>query len=81
MKKSPSFSHPNVLLTDLMMPGVNGIEVVRQVVSCSPDTKIIVLSMYGSETHAVEALKHGAKDYLLKDDLPEELTHAIRMVA
>lgn len=43
--------------------------------------KIIVLSMYGSETHVVEALKHGAKDYLLKDDLPEELTHAIRMVA
>jgi len=71
---------PDVLVVDMMMPGLNGLEVIRQVKERSPGTRMIVLSMQGSEAYVVEALKNGATGYMLKDTDPGELLFAIREV-
>ncbi|MBM3123922.1 MAG: response regulator transcription factor [Chloroflexi bacterium] len=72
--------HPNVVITDLMMPDMNGMEVLRHVKKHSPDTRSIVLSMYSSEPYVAEALREGASGYVLKDAGPSELVTAIHEV-
>jgi DNA-binding NarL/FixJ family response regulator len=71
---------PHVLILDLMMPGLNGLEVTRQVHRQCPKTKIVVLSMHASEPHVLEALRNGASGYVLKDATPTEVIHALREV-
>jgi two-component system response regulator NreC len=72
---------PNVLVVDLMMPGINGIEVTRQIRKLSPKTSVVILSMYGNESYVIEALRAGAKAYVLKESTANELVTAIREVA
>jgi DNA-binding NarL/FixJ family response regulator len=72
---------PEVLVVDLMMPDLNGLEVIRQAGQRSPATLAVVLSMQNTEVYVVEALKNGAMGYILKDTAPSELVQAIRMVA
>ena len=72
---------PEILVLDLMMGGINGMEVARQLSKKSPQTGIVVLSMHSSEPYVQEALRCGAKAYILKDNTTEELVHAIREVA
>lgn len=72
---------PNLLLLDLMLPRLHGLEVTRQVQKECPKTKIIILSMHDDEPYVMEALRYGAAGYLLKDCTPKELVHAIREVA
>src|SRR6058998_746016 len=55
---------PHVLVVDLMMPGLNGLEVARQVTQRSPRTRIVVLSMHADEAYVLEALKNGASAYV-----------------
>jgi two-component system response regulator NreC len=69
---------PNILILDLMMSGLNGLEVARQVSKQSPKTAIVVLSMYNNEAYVLEALRAGAKGYVLKDSTSAELVKAIR---
>jgi DNA-binding NarL/FixJ family response regulator len=69
---------PNVLVLDLMMPGVNGLEVTRQVSRRFPDTRIIVLSMHANEAYVLEALRNGAVGYILKETGINDLVHAVR---
>lgn len=71
---------PNVLVLDLMMPGLNGLEVARQVNKQIPDTFIVVLSMHANEGYVLEALKNGAKGYVLKNSAMTDLVKAIREV-
>jgi DNA-binding NarL/FixJ family response regulator len=71
---------PNILVVDMMMPGMNGLEVIRQVKERSAATRMIVLSMQSAEAYVVEALKNGASGYMLKDTDPVELVLAIREV-
>jgi two-component system, NarL family, response regulator NreC len=71
---------PHVLIVDLMMPGINGLEVARQVSHHSPQTRIIVLSMYGNEPYVLEALRNGAVGYVLKDANAAELLRAVHEV-
>lgn len=71
---------PHVLIVDLMMPGINGLEVARQVSHHSPQTRIIVLSMYGHEPYVLEALRNGAVGYVLKDADAAELLRAVHEV-
>jgi DNA-binding NarL/FixJ family response regulator len=71
---------PDVLILDLMMPGISGLEVTRRLHRHSPQTRIIVLSMYSSEAYVAESLRCGAKGYILKESPPEELLTAIREV-
>jgi DNA-binding NarL/FixJ family response regulator len=71
---------PDILVVDLMMPGLSGFDVARRVVKRIPQTRVIILSMYSSEPHVVEALQSGAMAYVVKDASPEELANAIREV-
>lgn len=71
---------PDVLVLDLMMPGLNGIDVARQVTKQVPQTRVVVLSMYASEDYVLEALRNGASGYVLKDASTSELVQAIRDV-
>jgi two-component system, NarL family, response regulator NreC len=72
---------PNVLIVDLMMPGINGLEVTRQVVDSSPQTRVLVLSMHASDAYVLEALRNGATGYLLKSSVTGDLIEAVRNVA
>jgi len=72
---------PNILLVDLMMGGINGLEVTRQVTKRVPETAVVILSMYGNQGYVVEALRGGAKAYVLKESTAEELVRAIHEVA
>jgi two-component system, NarL family, response regulator NreC len=72
---------PDVLVVDVMMPGLNGIEVTRQVRQRVPKTRVVVLSMHAHEPYVLEALRHGAGGYVLKDASSEQLTQAVREVA
>jgi two-component system, NarL family, response regulator NreC len=71
---------PNVLIVDMMMPGLNGLEVLRQVKDRSPSTCCIVLSMQSADAYVVEALKAGALGYVLKETGPSELLNAVHQV-
>ena len=73
-------SKPDVLVIDLMMPNLNGLEVLRQVKKLSPATCSIVLSMQSSQPYVVEAFKAGAAGYILKDTAPGEVVAAIHSV-
>lgn len=72
---------PNVLVIDLMIPRLHGLEVIKQVSKKHPDTKTLVLSMYSDEPFVMEALRNGASGYLLKDCDGDEFLKAIRTVA
>ena len=72
---------PNVLVLDLMLPRLHGLEVVRRVSKEHPATRILVLSMNSEEPYVVEALRSGALGYVLKDCVTSNLPDAIRAVA
>lgn len=69
---------PNVLVLDLMLPGLSGLDALRRIARRSPRTRVVVLSMYTTEAHLVAALKHGASAYVAKDASASELVTAIR---
>jgi len=72
---------PDVLILDLMMAGINGLEVTRQLNKKNPKTGIVILSMHNNEAYVLEALRSGARAYILKESSPEELIRAIREVS
>jgi len=71
---------PNVVIMDVTMPDLNGVEATRQIVGQSPDVKIIALSMHSDTLFVTEMLRSGASGYLLKDCAFEELSRAIHAV-
>ena len=71
---------PKVLIVDIMMPDLNGLEVLRQVKDRSPATCCVVLSMQSADVYVVEALKAGALGYVLKETGPSELVNAVQQV-
>lgn len=71
---------PDVLVLDLMMPGLSGLEVTRQVGRLSPQTRVVVLSMHASQAYVLEALRNGAAGYVLKESSTEDLVRALREV-
>ena len=73
--------HPDVLVLDVMMPKLNGLEVTRQARKLSPQTGVVMLSMYEDEAYVIEALRAGAKAYVLKSSTSDELVSAIREAA
>lgn len=72
---------PHVLLLDLMMPGLSGLEVTRQVSQHVGQTQVVILSIHANEAYVLEALKNGATGYVLKDSSASELVRAVREVA
>ncbi len=69
---------PDIVLMDIKMPGINGIELTRQVMQKYPSCKVIMLTLY--DEYLNQAMEAGAKGYLLKDIKREELAQAIRQV-
>jgi two-component system, NarL family, response regulator NreC len=69
---------PQVMVVDLMMPGLNGRDVIRQVVHRVKGTKLVVLSMHASEGYVLDAMKNGASAYVVKDASSAELVRAVR---
>ena len=72
---------PDVLLLDISMPGMGGLEAAGLVAEQFPEVKVMILSMHASEQYVGQALRAGAAGYLLKDSAPTELEAAIRAVA
>ena len=72
---------PNIVIMDIGMPGLNGIEATAQIVKHSPHAAVIILSMYSDESYLVRALTAGAKAYLLKASADADLIPAVRAVA
>jgi two-component system invasion response regulator UvrY len=71
----------DVLVLDITMPGINGLDVLKQVKSQNPRIPILVLSIHPEEQYAVRVLRAGAAGYLTKDSAPDELITAIRKVS
>jgi DNA-binding NarL/FixJ family response regulator len=71
---------PDVLVVDLVMPGLGGLDVTRDVKRRSPHTRVVILSMHAGEAFVLQALRSGASAYVLKDASAVELVQAIREV-
>jgi DNA-binding NarL/FixJ family response regulator len=72
---------PDVVLMDIAMPGLNGLEATARLLKDFPNVHVIMLSVHTTEEYVLQALRAGASGYLLKDSSPEELGLAIRAVA
>ena len=72
---------PDVILMDLSMPGMDGIEATRQVVSDRPDARVVILTSFSDRERILDALDAGAVGYLLKDSEPDELLRGIQAAA
>lgn len=72
---------PDVVLMDIRMPGINGIEATQRIKAAYPQTAVIILTMYDSEMYLLEALRSGAAGYLVKDCSRELLCYAISAAA
>jgi DNA-binding NarL/FixJ family response regulator len=71
---------PDIVLMDISMPVVDGVSATRRIRKMLPETRVIILTVHGDETHAYWGLRAGADGYLLKDCTPDDLTLAIRNV-
>lgn len=72
---------PDVALVDLVMPGTEGVELIRRLGAASPRTRLVVLTSFHDDRHLFPALRAGAQSYLLKDIGPSELAAAVRKAA
>ncbi len=75
-----SSASPDVVVMDVAMPLLNGIEATRQIAAANPRASVIILSMHSDESYVLRALKAGARGYLLKDSAEADLIKAVRAV-
>jgi DNA-binding NarL/FixJ family response regulator len=73
--------HPDVVLMDVRMPGMDGIEATRRIVASGGRSRVLVMTTFDLDEYAYDALRAGASGFLLKDALPEELLAGVRAVA
>jgi DNA-binding NarL/FixJ family response regulator len=71
-------TRPDVILLDVDMPGMSGLQLIRELGPRLPDTQIVMLSVSGEDRNVIEAMRHGAAGYLTKDLGPEALQRAVR---
>jgi DNA-binding NarL/FixJ family response regulator len=71
----------DVLVMDIAMSGLNGLDATKKIVDRNPDARVVILSMYDSEDYVVRSMHSGARGYLIKNMAPKELELAIRKVA
>jgi DNA-binding NarL/FixJ family response regulator len=73
--------HPDVVLMDIRMPVLDGIEATRRIVAAQPAVRVLILTTFGLDTYVFDALRAGASGFMLKDAPPEEIVAAARIVA
>ena len=73
--------HPDVVIMDVAMPGINGIEATRRIKELAPETAVLALTMHEDEQYFFEMLKAGASGYIPKRAAPDDLVAAVRVVA
>ena len=74
-------AEPDVVVLDITLPGLNGLDVCRQITRKSKNSAVLILTMHADEEHVVRAFKSGATGYLLKEAAAEQFTEAVRAVA
>ncbi len=74
-------THPDAILMDIRMPQMNGIEATRRILSALPDTRILMLTMFDDDESVFDAMRAGARGYLLKGAEPADIARAVRSVA
>jgi len=72
---------PDIVLMDIRMPVLDGIEATRRIARAQPATRVLVLTTFGLDTYVYDALRAGASGFMLKDAPPEEIVAAVRIVA
>jgi len=73
--------HPDVIVMDVGMPNLNGIDATRRILAAHPQIGVVMLSMHQDESYVLRSLKAGAKGYLLKESLRSDILEAIRAVS
>jgi two-component system, NarL family, response regulator LiaR len=73
-------TQPDIVLLDLMMPEMDGLQAAPKIIECSPHSRVIILTSFGEEDKVLPAIRAGAQGYLLKDIPPNELVQAVREV-
>ncbi|MFJ8754032.1 response regulator [Streptomyces sp. NPDC102441] len=73
--------HPDVVLMDIRMPGLDGIEATRRIITSGAPTRVLIVTTFDMDEYAYDGLRAGASGFLVKDALPEELLSGIRAVA
>lgn len=74
-------SKPDIVLMDIGLPGLNGVETTQEILRCHPEAKVIILSMYDDEHSVIGAIRAGARAFVLKKASDEDLIEAMRTVA
>src|SRR5690349_10047810 len=78
--RAPHQPAPDIVLMDIAMPGMNGLEATQELLRRSPGAKVLILTMHGTDEYFFRLLEAGASGYLLKEAAPTDLVTAVRAV-